>query len=139
MRVVLDTNVLIAAFAAQGLCHLVFELCLDRHRIVLSEHILKEVADNLDKKLRLPAKIISDIISTLRENSLVQEAEPLKEKVCRDPADDGILALAQQFLADYIITGDEDLLVLQEYASVPIVSPRRFWEILRDTEERTPS
>ena len=138
MRVVLDTNVLVAAFAAQGLCHLVFELCLDRHEIVLSEHILKEVADNLEKKLKVPGKIASDIMSALREHTLVQEVEPLKERVCRDLDDDWILALARQSMSNYIITGDEDLLVLREYSSVPIVSPRRFWGILRESEERTP-
>jgi predicted nucleic acid-binding protein len=54
MKVVLDTNVIIASFAARGLCHAVFELCLDRFEIVISSFLIAEVTPNLSKKFRLP-------------------------------------------------------------------------------------
>ena len=44
----------------------------------------------------------------------------------RDPDDDKILACAQQVHADYIVTGDQDLLVLERYVAIPIVTPRDF-------------
>ena len=37
MKIVLDTNVIIAAFATRGLCSPIFELCLDRFDVALSE------------------------------------------------------------------------------------------------------
>jgi predicted nucleic acid-binding protein len=43
MRIVLDTNVIVAAFAARGLCADVFEVCLENHTIIISEFILSEV------------------------------------------------------------------------------------------------
>ena len=49
--------------------------------------------------------------------------------VCRDPEDDHIIALADSARANYIITGDEDLLILKRYGSTQIVTPRQFWAL----------
>jgi putative PIN family toxin of toxin-antitoxin system len=46
--------------------------------------------------------------------------------VSRDPADDVILAAAIEGRANVIVTGDEDLLILEEHQGVAIVTPRRF-------------
>jgi predicted nucleic acid-binding protein len=43
VTVVLDTNVLVAAFATRGLCQSVFELCLDRHTIAISDPLIQEL------------------------------------------------------------------------------------------------
>jgi predicted nucleic acid-binding protein len=56
VKTILDTNVIIAAFASRGFCHAVFELCLDRCEIVLSEEILREVLMNLNSKIKLPCR-----------------------------------------------------------------------------------
>jgi uncharacterized protein len=134
MKVVLDTNVIVAAFATQGLCHAVFELCLDQQDLFLSSDILKEVADVLKRKLRVPPHVIQETIEYLREHSTVVQIEPLTKRISRDQNDDHIIALAVQSAADYIITGDEDLLVLKKYKNIPIVQPRQFWEIVKNTE-----
>ena len=134
MRVILDDNVLIGAFASQGLCHALFELCLDQHHIVVSEQILTGVADNLQERVRLPAWAVENVIHYLRENALVERADPPTQRVCRDASDDWILALAEQSQVDYVITGDQDLLIVKQHHTTPIVSPRRFWEILRETD-----
>jgi predicted nucleic acid-binding protein len=47
MKVVLDTNVLIAAFIARGACNELFEHCLQHHRIVASPSILTELREHL--------------------------------------------------------------------------------------------
>ncbi|MBW1786006.1 MAG: hypothetical protein JRK53_05215 [Deltaproteobacteria bacterium] len=46
MKIVLDATVVIAAFAARGLCESVFELCLHAHQILLSEGLLEEIRQN---------------------------------------------------------------------------------------------
>jgi predicted nucleic acid-binding protein len=66
MKVILDTNVIVAAFAARGLCNAVFELCLDRFEIILSEPILKEIFINLNRKIKLPLPQCDLIVSYLR-------------------------------------------------------------------------
>jgi predicted nucleic acid-binding protein len=48
---------------------------------------------------------------------------------CRDIDDVKILGLSEVAKPDYIITGDKDLLVLKKFHSVPIITPREFWEI----------
>ena len=57
--------------------------------------------------------------------------EKLKENICRDKDDDEILALARSLSVDYIVTGDKDLLVLKKFESIPIITPRDFWQIAR--------
>ena len=122
MKVVLDTNVLIAAFATQGLCHALVELCLDQQEIILSQEILQEVAKALEKKLKVPSKVIKDTIDYLKEQSSVQKLRLPQKRISRDPSDDHVLALAEQSGADYIITGDEDLLSLGATTKLPSYS-----------------
>jgi putative PIN family toxin of toxin-antitoxin system len=136
MKVVLDTNVIVAAFATQGLCHALIELCIDRHEIVVSHEILREVEAALQKKLKVPPSVVKDTTDYLTSHASVQRSKRLEKRTSRDPADDHILALAQLSQADYIITGDQDLLVLKNYGSTPIVLPRQFWEILKAKERQ---
>lgn len=129
MRVILDTNVIIASFAARGLCHSVFELCLDRFDIIMSPFLTKEIKNAFLRKIKLPETIILEILNFLSENTITFDVKEFPQAVCRDPDDVQILALAKISGADYIITGDEDLLVLKKHGSTRIVSPRRFWEL----------
>jgi len=129
MKVILISNIIIAAFSSRGLCHSVFELCLDRFTIILSEHILSEVFRIFTKKLKMPEKKVNLIIKYLREYCLVKDFEKLDKSTCRDASDDNILALAKSSQPKYIITGDSGLLVLRKYNSIPIINPREFWNI----------
>jgi|SRR4030042_399480 hypothetical protein len=129
MRVILDTNVILAAFASRGLANAVFELCLEKHEIIISEHILSEVQRNLQKKLKMPEEKIQRITQYLREFCTITAYKRLDKMVCRDPDDVKILGLSEVAKPDYIITGDMDLLALKEFNSIPIITPREFWEI----------
>ena len=135
MKVVLDSNIYIAAFSSRGLCSSLFELCLDSTTILISEHIISEVSKNLIKKIKLPADKTNDIIIYLREQCIVKGYKKLSEKVCRDTDDNNILALACDNRADYIITGDKDLLVLKKFDLIPIIDPREFWIIIKSKED----
>ena len=129
MKVILDSNIIIAAFSSRGLCHSVFELCLDRFTIIISEHILSEVFRIFIKKIKMPESRANEVIKYLREYCLVKDFEKLDERICRDSDDDNILALAKSSQPKYIITGDGDLLVLKKYNLIPIIMPREFWNI----------
>ncbi len=131
MKVVLDTNVIIASFAARGLCHAVFELCLDRFEIVLSSFLTEEVETNLFKKLRLPHTLVREIAEFLSENARTIEVDAIPQDVCEDPDDARILALAQKSEAAYLITGDKELLAIKKFGSSKILSPRQFWEAVK--------
>lgn len=130
MRIVLDTNVIIAAFAARGLCSEVFELCLADHTLILSEHILSEAKEKLITKIRLPNKAALEIIAYLRESAVICKPQRIDDVICRDKDDIRIIGAAIAGNARLIITGDEDLLVLKKYREVDIVTPREFWRRL---------
>ena len=133
MTVVLDTNVLVAAFATRGLCQSVFELCLDRHSLAISEALIEELTSALRAKIKLPRPAVAEIEEYVRSTARVVSPSPLPRRVCRDPDDDQVLALAVTAEAQMIITGDDDLRVLRRHLGIEIVSPREFWD-----RQRTP-
>ena len=130
MKIVLDANVIIAAFAARGLCESIMEVCLSEHEIVLSDDLLDEVLRNLRLKIKLPISIVDNIGELLHEYSNISIPVALPSDVCRDPDDIKILGLAVAINADYIVTGDKDLLVLESFEGIPILNPRSFSDFL---------
>ncbi|MBI5327524.1 MAG: putative toxin-antitoxin system toxin component, PIN family [Deltaproteobacteria bacterium] len=132
MRVVLDTNVIIAAFAARGLCAEIFEVCLADHTIIISEHILSEVHKNLIEKIHLPRIVVQDIVKYLKDTGELFKPEELDKLICRDKEDNKILGAALSGNAEFIITGDNDLLTLKKYKGVEIITPREYWNFLRE-------
>jgi len=126
VRIVLDANVLVAAFAAHGLCEALFEVCLDTHKILMSDELLKEVKNNLCSKINLPAETVNSIVKLLNENTLHYRPSEVAAGCCRDPDDLHVLGLAEAGAADCIVTGDKDLLALKVFKSCPILTPREF-------------
>ena len=129
MRIVLDANVVVAAFAARGLCESLFELCLGSHEILLSEPLLDEIRRNLTKKVKLQRQTAVGIERLLRENGSLLEPAAVADDACRDAGDLHILGLARSGKADYLVTGDDDLLVLNRFGRCRIVTPRQFWSL----------
>lgn len=135
MKIVLDANVIIAAFASRGLCESIMEVCLSEHEILLCDELLEEILRNLRWKIKLSVKIVDEISDFLLEQSRIIDPVPLSLDTCRDPDDVKILGLAVAASADYIVTGDKDLLVLKEFQDIPILSPRAFSDFLHSEEE----
>ena len=126
MKIVLDTNVLIAALIARGVCHEPLEYCALRHVLFTSEFILEETQEKLIDKFGYPAELTAEAVSVLRSRMKVVTPSRLEGQVCRDPDDDNILAAEVSGNCDCVITGDRDLLVLKRYVGVDIFSPRDF-------------
>lgn len=131
MRVLFDTNVLISAFIAHGPSSEVFEYCLAHCRVFTSTFILGELERVLEHKIRLSSPRIREILEFLKENLEMVEADSREEKVCRDPADDLVLAAAVTAEVDCILTGDEDLLTLGVHKGISIIKPAQFWRFER--------
>jgi len=131
VRVVLDTNVIVAAFAARGLCAEVFEVCITGHNLVASEFILDEIRRSLLKKVRLPRHVVREVIEYLRDAAEIVEPDPIDSSVCKDKDDLPVIGTATKGNVSCIITGDTDLLSLKNYTGIDIISPREFWERLR--------
>ena len=135
MKIVLDANVVIAAFATRGLCESILELCFHSHDLMLCEDLLDEILRNLQQKINLPEGIAEDIGKLLRENASIVSPIPLAADICRDPDDVKILGLAIAAHADCIVTGDKDLLILEKFQGIPILTPRSFSNILHDRRD----
>ena len=126
MRIVLDANVVVAAFATRGLCDAILEFCLDSHDTLLSEDLLLEIGSNLRKKIKLSPPVVEKIMTLLHENVEILVPERLSSKLCRDPDDLHVLGLAITGKGDCIVTGDKGLPALKKCHNIPILSPREF-------------
>jgi len=138
MKIVIDSNVIIAAFAARGLCNEVFELCLAEQEIYLSEALIAETEKGLLEKVRVPGNITKEIIRFLKsETKNVEIDRETKEIInetklkLRDPKDLMVLATAESSEAEIILTGDKDLLSLKRYKKIKILTPRKFYDQIR--------
>jgi putative PIN family toxin of toxin-antitoxin system len=94
VKIVLDTNVLIAALIARGLCHELLEHCVLRHTLVSSDFILNETHEKLVEKFGYSGELAYEAVSLLRSRMELVVAKELERQVCRDPDDDNILAAA---------------------------------------------
>lgn len=133
MRVVFDANVLIAAFATQGLCQALFEVCVRRHEIIVGTQLLDEVGRKLARKLKVPASTVSGVLGYLESHCVIERPVPVPPDACRDPKDLEILGVAAASQADCLVTGDRDLLVLKRYHETEILTPRQLYDALRRT------
>jgi putative PIN family toxin of toxin-antitoxin system len=136
VRVCLDTNVLIAAFASRGLCSDVLRAVLTEHDLILGEVILVELRRVLKTKFKVPEDRIASAVAVFSTVEIVPKpAEPSALQV-RDRADRWVIATALAGQADVLVSGDSDLLDIAEQAPLPILNPRAFWELLRSGKLR---
>ena len=129
MKVVCDTNILIAAMVADGLCRDIVKRRFLLVDLYTSTALLRELESTLRIKFRTdPADL--PLLAAYRERASLVKPAKLARAVCRDPDDDVVLATAKAASADCILTGDQDLLVLERFESIAILSPRMFVEIM---------
>ena len=133
MRAVFDTNVLIAAFLTEGLCSgLLIRARKQAFNLVLCDDIIREFEGLLIKKFKLTSTDIFEISAIVSEaaSEILHKLNPVPN-ICRDPNDDMMIACAIDATADYIVTGDEDLLILKKYKDI-IINPRNFEALFED-------
>ncbi|MEP6942425.1 MAG: putative toxin-antitoxin system toxin component, PIN family [Betaproteobacteria bacterium] len=128
----LDTNVLVSAFASRGLCAEVLELVLQDHDLIVGGNVLRELDKALRGKVKLSAPRSAEIVDFVGNEAtqVVDGAQPALTKNV-DAADAHVLGEALAGKAGAFVTGDAALLRLTAIDALVIVSPRRFWEILR--------
>lgn len=131
MRVFLDTNVLVSAFATRGLCSDVLRVILAEHTLLASELVLRELKRTLRVRIRMPATVVDEIEKFLREQEIVPTPSTPPDVPIRDVDDRWILAAAIHGKADVLVTGDRDLLDVADRAPIEILDPRSFWRTLR--------
>jgi putative PIN family toxin of toxin-antitoxin system len=132
VRVVLDTNVFIAAVVADGLCRDLVRVRVLPQTLITSEPLLHELRTISRSKFAVdPVEL--PLLAQLNEEAEIVTPAELRGGVCRDEDDDVVLATALAGKADVIVTGDEDLLVLKKFRGIEILSPRQFLKLLDRT------
>ena len=136
MRVFLDTNVLVSAFAARGLCADLLRLVLGDHALLTGAVNLVELRRVLTERLAAPPEVIALVERALSLAEIVPTPSALLPVDIRDADDAWVLASAVAGDAAMLVTGDQDLLVLGAAAPLPIVTPREAWICLRGMDIR---
>ena len=126
MRILLDTNVWLAILTSDGQCRRGWRAARGGCQVFASPQVLGE----LEAKLRLKfgfsarhARLLTHFVQ--RQTTPVEPALPLPT-VCRDGADNGILAAALAGRCELLVTGDQDLLVLKDFQGMHLVTPAEF-------------
>jgi len=128
---VLDSNVILsAALFKKSAPRQALDKALAIAQILISAPTFAELEDifnrpKFDKYLSKSARteFINDLIEMVENVEIIQSI-----RTCRDPKDDKILELAVNGKAEYIITGDRDLLILNPFQNIAIISIQDFLE-----------
>ena len=141
VRAVLDTNVLVSGLVAkQGPPRQVLDAWLEgRYTIVTSLYLVEELTHVLSypriaERLLMNDEEVEALLAALLSQAAVTPGQLRLPGVTRDPKDDAVVACAKEGEADYIVSGDQDLLVLGEYEGIQVITPRQFVEILASLE-----
>ena len=139
MRVVIDTNLIVSGFIWGGTPLLLFRSIVEKMsqiEILTTQSLLDELKEVLSrskfiKMLNESGDSADNIIHFYQESTKQVEPAIIPPNVIRDPNDIKFLACAVGGQADYIITGDNDLLILKEYQEIRIVTASEFLTIIQ--------
>jgi len=127
-RVIVDTNIWISFLIGKKLKSLKQHIVSKKVRLITTDQLLLEiklVTQRPHLRKYFPKDKVETLIKLLQ---IIAENNKLKKipSICRDPKDDFLLELAKASKADYLITGDKDLLVLRRYGKTEIISAKEF-------------
>ncbi len=135
LRAVFDTNVFISALFG-GVPEEAYQAALERRcTLVVSPALLAELARTLREKFHAPER---DIVAYVKQIGRIAEVVRPGQSIAvlRDNADNRVLECGEAGRADLIVSGDQDLLRLRQYASIPIVRPADFVRALGPSRPR---
>ncbi len=127
LKVVLDSNIYISAVMFGGKPGEVYLHGIRKsYNLFVSLLIVEEVENCLQQKFYWSKRETIDYMNQIIKIATVHEVKNLISGVCRDPKDDHILSLAAETKANYIISGDKDLLTLISFQDIKIINSQSF-------------
>jgi putative PIN family toxin of toxin-antitoxin system len=132
MRLVLDANIFISAFYWGGNPQSIIDRIIEGiDTLFISNEILDEVIDVMSRpKFKSSPEIIDMYIGTIEKIGRKIYITGNITGISRDKDDDSKIECGMMCHADFIITGDDDLLVLEEYKGIKIITPKEYLEIV---------
>jgi putative PIN family toxin of toxin-antitoxin system len=133
IRVTADTNILVSGIIfPRGKPFQLLELAREEKiSLTISAAILDEMAEVLSRKFNFPPEAVEEARRRIQTMARTVTPSVRLDVVKEDPPDDRVLECAVSSGADYIVTGDKDLLRLGRYDAIPIVSVADFLEVGR--------
>ncbi|MGD9684710.1 MAG: putative toxin-antitoxin system toxin component, PIN family [Candidatus Obscuribacterales bacterium] len=136
IRAVVDTNIWVSALLTPGKARQLLHYAIaERFELYSSVELLAEMIRTLNRP-KITALVdeedIDELISVIQDTSIVVDIRSI-QPISRDPNDDVFLACALAARAEYLVSGDKDLLCLKEHGKTKIVSPAEFLAILEST------
>jgi len=128
MRILIDTNILISGLFFNGLPKKLLSELDEEFKICVNEKIVAEYEKNIDKKISNPRYNLDEKLREKFFGSLQNFEMKSDLKICRDPDDDKFINCAIDAKAIYIVSGDNDLLTIKNFAGIEIVTAREFYE-----------
>ncbi len=131
MRVTIDTNVFVSALVFGGAPGEVLDLHTDGAFVLcISPVIIAELRRVLAERFEWSAEDLGAVVGPILSRAEI--VEPVRQVwASSDPDDNHVLACALEGRADFIVTGDRDLLVLGTFEGIPILTVRRFLDRVR--------
>jgi len=128
MKLVLDTNIFISAFYWGGEpLKLINRIIEGQDELFVSNEILNETASAMARpKFKTKPEIIDRYIRTIEKIGKKVFITGNVKGICRDRDDDDKIECGILSGADFLITGDEDLLVLKNYKQLKILTVKEF-------------
>jgi putative PIN family toxin of toxin-antitoxin system len=133
VRILLDSNVWLAILTTDGFCRQMWRQSRGVSKFCASPEILDEIEEKLRLKFGFHARHAHLLTLFVRRQTIPVTVTDPPPKVCRDPDDDPILAAAVHSGCAYLVTGDHDLLALNKFEGVGMVTPRKFAELIAST------
>lgn len=132
MRVLCDTNTLISAAIAKGKPRkLLLKALANEFVLIASNELLGELEEVITKpKFKLSSFEKSKSVAAVRKTAEIVKVQSDFKVIKEDPDDNMILNTAYDGKVDYIVTGDSDLLKLEEFEGINIVSANGMLKIL---------
>jgi putative PIN family toxin of toxin-antitoxin system len=130
-RICLDSNVLVAAFVARGLCADLLRLVMSEYELVAPELVAQNVRRTLSEKLKASPAALSTVEAIFERCDIVARGDSPSPIAVRDPDDERVLADAKSAGAEILVSGDQDLLLVAEGSPIRILSPRAFMTLAR--------
>lgn len=139
MRVILDTNIWISYLLAPHeprTITLVVERCLaEEIELFIPQELIQEMMEKVSTSAYLRTHILPEDLDTLNTIWATAATTPIQLEAeipaySRDREDDYLVAYGVMYDVDYLVTGDPDLLILEQVGDLKIIRPRTFLELL---------
>ena len=129
MKILIDTNILISGLFFNGLTkEFLNRMDFEKFQVCVNKEIITEYKEQIQKKILNPKYILNEKLFEKFFRDLHNFEIKSDLKICRDPKDDKFINCAIDAKAIYIVSGDDDLLTIKNFAGIEIVTARDFYD-----------